>query len=56
MTEAVFLALIALFGMVVFGVIALVLLNTVLKTNPTRIQFWTKYGWLKIDYDSRADK
>lgn len=56
MTEAIFLALIALSGLLLFLIAAIILVVIILKTNPSRIQFWTQHGWLDVDYDNKADK
>ena len=56
MTEAISLALIALVGILLFAITAIVLVKIILKTNPSHIKLWTNYGWLDVGYDTKADK
>ena len=56
MTEAVILALIALAGMLLFAMTALIIVSITLKAEPTHINFKTEFGSLEVDYDNKADK
>ncbi len=56
MTEAVFLALIALFGMLSFAIISTIHVNLVLKSNPTHLKLCTEYGEFEADFDTKAGK
>ena len=56
MTEAVFLALIALVGVIVFAITSIILVNIVLKTTPTHFKFWTGYGHFEVTFDTKVGK
>ena len=56
MTEAVFLALIALVGMIVFMLLLITLVIIVLKANPTHLFAKTAYGEFKAEFDHEADE
>lgn len=56
MTEAVFLALIALVGVTVFMLLLIVLVMIVLKANPTRMFAQTAYGQFRAEFDHKADE
>ena len=56
MTEAVFLALIALVGMLVFSATSIFHVNLVLKSAPTHFKIWTGYGHIEIDFNTKADE
>ena len=56
MTEAVFLALIALVGVMMFNTTSIILVNIVLKYAPTHFKFWTGYGHMEVDFDSKVDE
>lgn len=56
MTEAVILALIALCGMVMFSITALIIVAITLKAAPTHIQLNTEFGSLDVDYNNRVDE
>ncbi len=56
MTEAVFLALIALAGVLVFTITSIILVKIVLKSAPSHFKFWTGYGHFEVSFDARADK
>ena len=56
MTEAVILALIALCGMVLFAIIALLTVAITLKAEPTHIQLKTEFGSLDVDYNNKVDE
>lgn len=56
MTEAISLILIALAGMLLFLIIAIVLVKIILKAKPNHIKLWTKFGWLDVDFDTKVDK
>ena len=56
MTEAVFLALIALVGMLGFVIISTIHVKLVLKAKPDRFKIWTGYGHIEIDFSTKADE
>ena len=56
MTEAVFLALIALVGMLVFSTVSTIHVNLVLKYAPTHFKIWTGYGHIEIDFNNKVDE
>ena len=56
MTEAVFLALIALFGMLIFATVSTIHVKLVLKYAPTHFKIWTGYGHIEINFDNEADE
>lgn len=56
MTEAISLALIALAGMLLFSITAIVIIKLTLKAKPIHIKLWSNYGWLDVNYDTKADE
>ena len=56
MTEAVFLALIALMGTTVFMLLLIALVNIVLSANPTKVFAHTAYGQFGAEFDHKADE
>ena len=56
MTETISLSLIALAGMLLFSITAIVLVKITLKAKPAHIKLWSNYGWLDVDYDTKADE
>ena len=56
MTEAVFLALIALVGVLVFSIASVILVISVLKSKPSHMKFLTGYGHFEVDFDTKAGK
>lgn len=56
MTEAVILALIALVGLLLFSVMAIILVNMLLKSDPSHIKFYSGYGHLDVTFDTEADE
>ena len=56
MTEAVFLALIVLFGTLIFAVVSTIHVNLVLKSAPNHFKIWTGYGHMEINFDDKADE
>lgn len=56
MTEAVFLALIALVGVTVFMLLLIALVKVVLRSNPTCVFTQTAYGQFRAEFDHKADE
>lgn len=56
MTEAVILALIALVGMTIFSITAVILVRMVLKAAPAHFKFQTEHGHVEVDFDHEADE
>jgi len=56
MTEAVILALIALVGMIVFSIVAIVLVGMILKAAPAHFEFRTEHGHVEVSFDHEADE
>lgn len=56
MTEAVILSLIALGGMLLFSITALITVAITLKAAPTQIQFRTEFGSLDVNYSTKVDE
>lgn len=56
MIEAVILALIALFGMVLFTGTSIILVRMALKAAPSWFKLDTKYGHIEISFDNKADE
>ena len=56
MTESVSLALIALVGMLLFSMMAIILVSVILKTKPSHLQFITEFGSLNVKYDTKVDE
>lgn len=56
MTEAVILALIALVGLTVFSIVAVILVGMVLKATPSHFRFETEHGHVEVSFDDKADE
>lgn len=57
MTEAVILALIALFGSLIFATTIVTLVGLVLKSEPSSFKFiWTEYGQFEVRFNKEADE
>ena len=56
MTEAVYLALIALAGVLIYSITSIILVKTTLRSKPTVFKFWTGYGHFEVNYDIKAGK
>ena len=57
MTEAIFLALIALAGSILFATVVIVLVAIVLKSKPSSFKFfWTEYGRFEVSFKNRQDE
>ena len=56
MTEAAILALIALVGVIVFCITAVLLVGNVLKAAPASFNFWTSYGHFEVKFDTKVDE
>ena len=57
MTDAVFLALIALTGSILFATVVIVLVVAVLKSKPSSFKFfWTKYGHFEVSFKNWQDE
>lgn len=56
MTEAVFLALIALVGVMMFLATAVLIIKDVLKSAPSHFKLETEFGQMEIDFDTKVDE
>lgn len=56
MTEAVYLALIAIIGILIFFIGLIILVKMILQKAPTYFKLATKYGACEIVFDNSKDK
>lgn len=47
---------IALVGLILFGILSVIQIHMISKSRPTKFKSWTAYGHIEVEYETNTNK